>query len=129
MGYAEHCVRALYYGFGDDDVFFRFDPATTLHPQATANLILSILGEKQLSLTIPLNRGPLAESGADLEWVFGDVLEIRVRRERLGLPRGGECQFWIEVTDESMTLEKLPPAGAFHFVIPTQEAVAANWMV
>jgi hypothetical protein len=49
--------------------------------------------------------------------------------ELLQMPAGGECQFWIEIIEDNMILEKLPPSGAYHFVVPTGEMQAANWII
>jgi hypothetical protein len=129
MGRAEHFIRHLYYGFGPDEIFFRFDPASTLHPQTTALLRLHVLGHRQISLEVPLGRPQTVQERDGLRWAFQGVIEVAVRRERIGLPGGGECQFWVEVADDSMVLEKIPPAGALNFMVPTAEMVAANWIV
>jgi len=129
MGRAEHFIRYLYYGFGPDEIFFRFDPASTLHPQTTAVLRLHVLGHKQVTLEVPLGRPQAVQERDGLRWAFHDVVEVAVRRERIAVPGGGECQFWVEVTDDSMVLEKIPPAGALNYVVPTAETVAANWIV
>ena len=129
MGRSEHFLKHLYYGFGPEELFFRFDPANTLHPRQSAMLRLYILGHKQIMLDIPLGSSQNASETNGVRWAFHDVVEVAIRRDSIAVPGGGECQFWVEVLDETMVLDKLPPAGAFNFIVPTAEMVAANWMV
>jgi alpha-amylase/alpha-mannosidase (GH57 family) len=129
MGRSEHFLKHLHYGFGNDELFFRFDPASTLHPQKSAVLRLHILGNKQITLDISLGSPQNASETSGVRWAFHDVVEVAVKRDSIAVPSGGECQFWVEVLDETMVLDKLPPAGAFNFIVPTAEMVAANWMV
>jgi alpha-amylase/alpha-mannosidase (GH57 family) len=129
MGRTEHIIRRLYYGFGADEVFLRFDPADTLHPQSATVLRLHVLGDQQTTLEIPLGHSQAIQEREGIRWAFQDIIEVAVRRDHIELPRGGECQFWLELTDGSMVLEKIPPAGALRFVVPTVEMVAANWIV
>jgi hypothetical protein len=129
MGRAEHFIRHLYYGFGPDEIFFRFDPASTLHPKTTSVLRLHVMGHQQVSLEVPLGHAQTVQERDGLRWAFQGVVEVAVRRERIGLLGGGECQFWVEVADDSMVLEKIPPTGALNFMVPTAEMVAANWII
>ncbi|RPH93892.1 hypothetical protein EHM69_09010 [candidate division KSB1 bacterium] len=129
MGRAEHSLKCVNYGFGDSELFFRIEPAQTLHPQTTAILRLHVLGQDQITLEIPFNGQSMPVTQNGIRWVSDETIEIAIRHDHGGVPRGGECQFWVEMTDENILLEKLPPAGAFHFILPTSETVAANWMV
>jgi alpha-amylase/alpha-mannosidase (GH57 family) len=129
MGRAEHTMRALFYGFGKNELYFRFDPAATLRPQASSVLILHVLSEDRASLSIPLNEKQPLSKNDGFRWVSGRIVEVALAYERVGLQLGGECQFWVEIIDDNAVIEKLPPAGAYHFVVPTDEMIAANWMV
>lgn len=129
MGRAEHSIRMLFYGFGRDELYFRLDPASTLRPQETSVLTLNVLSESLLTLSIRLGeRRPLSSENG-FRWVVGTVIEIAVQYESMGLRPGGECQFWVEIMDDGTLIEKLPPVGAYHFIAPTDEMIAANWMV
>lgn len=129
MGRAEHFLRHVFYGFGEKELYFRFDPASTLHPQTNSILRFNVLGHRQVSIEIALGHPSPRQHFEGVTWAFHDVAEIAISRDRIDLPSGGECQFWLDIVDETMVLEKLPPTGAFHFNVPTTEAVAANWIV
>jgi alpha-amylase/alpha-mannosidase (GH57 family) len=129
MGRAEHSIRMMYYGFGKDALYFRFDPASTLRPRETSRLLLHVLGETQATLTIPLGVPQSLRSEDGFRWISDHVIEIALGYERIGLRSGSECRFWVEIADDGTLIEKLPPAGSYQFVAPTDEMVAANWMV
>ncbi len=129
MGRAEHVLRAFYYGYSENEVLFRFDPLHAGRMPGPMTLALHVLGDRQMTLTIPLEE-PLPPHDQDgARWAYARVLEVAVQHARVGIPAGGECQFWIEFLEDGVLVEKLPPAGTFRFVIPTREMLAANWMV
>jgi alpha-amylase/alpha-mannosidase (GH57 family) len=129
MGRTEHSLRALYYGFGVQELFFRFDPASTLHPHADTRLTLHILGQQQVTVNVSLSENQVHEESEGYRLAYETCIELAVSFDRLSLTRGGECQFWMEICANGNLLEKLPPEGAYHFVVPTDEAMAANWVV
>ncbi len=92
-------------------------------------LMLHARGKDYAQLRIPLGgKQPLQEENG-FRWVSERVIEIALDYERIGLRPGGECQFWVEIADDGHLIEKLPPAGAYHFVAPTDDMVASNWIV
>jgi hypothetical protein len=78
---------------------------------------------------VPLGQRHSVREEGGLRWAFQKVIEVAVDRKHLDLAGGGECQFWVEIADGAMLLEKLPPAGALTFMVPTAEMMAANWMI
>ena len=130
MGRAEHILRALYYGYSDGELLFRFDPLHAGRMPAPVTLVLHVLGDSQITLTVPLEAPqPPAPPLDGLCWAYAAVLEVALAQARVGVPPGGECQFWIEFLEDGTLVEKLPPAGTFRFMVPTREMLAANWMV
>jgi alpha-amylase/alpha-mannosidase (GH57 family) len=129
MGRSEHGLRALYYGFGVNELFFRFDPASALHPNTDPQLTLHVLARREISLTIPLTEKGIHKTMDGCRLAYEKNVELAVSFDRLNLTRGGECQFWLEIFADGNLLEKMPPEGAYHFTVPTDEAIAANWVV
>lgn len=129
MGRSEHSIRAVHYGFNERELFFRFDPVQTVRPRLTAKLVFHALGQKQSTVTIPLDEPqPLRESEG-IRIASRDIIEIALDQERLGIAPGMECQFWAEIFDEDILLESLPPSGVYQFMIPTPDMLAAHWIV
>jgi alpha-amylase/alpha-mannosidase (GH57 family) len=129
MGRSEHSIRALYYGFSEQELFFRFDPANMLRPRQTMAMTFSVQGETQLSVRIPLDDQIETKEDDGVRWARDRIIEVAVSQQRVGVVPGGECQFWLEIEDDHIILEKLPPAGVFRYVVPTKEMVAANWKI
>jgi alpha-amylase/alpha-mannosidase (GH57 family) len=129
MGRSEHLLRSLYYGFGGNDLFFRFDPVQTLYSKSSCRIILYVCGQSEITLSFSLYDASATGDLQSVFWAAKQVVEVMVPGHIVGVVPGGECQFWLEIADDGATLEKLPPAGAYHFSIPTAESLAANWII
>jgi len=129
MGRSEHTLRAVFYAFGERELFFRFDPAATIHPQTEMVLVLHVVGEESKTFQIPFSNTQSSHEEDGYRWARKDVIEIAVTREAVGIVPGGECQFWIEIREREVLLEKLPPSGVYRFLLPTAETIAAHWIV
>ncbi|MDD5088971.1 MAG: glycoside hydrolase family 57 protein [bacterium] len=129
MGRSEHPLRAAFYAFGERDLFFRCDPAATIHPQTEMALVLHVVGQKSQKISIPFHNERLSQTEDGCRWVRGDVIEIALAYDAVGIVPGGECQFWIEIRERETLLDKLPPSGLYRFIVPTAEMIAAHWIV
>ena len=88
MGRAEHFLKQLHYGFGTDELFFRFDPTSTLHPQKSAVMRLHVSGHKQITLDVPLGNPQSGCETNGVRWAFRDVIEVAIQRASIAVPSG-----------------------------------------
>lgn len=129
MGRSERFLSAVYYAFGETAVYFRFDVSAGAHLTEHTRLRLHVLGAEQATVALPLLGPRRREDHDGVCWAVDRVFEVEVRLERIGLDRGQECRFWLEIDSAGEPLEKLPPEGVYRFMIPTPDMVASNWMV
>ncbi|MBU0507880.1 hypothetical protein KKH27_03450 [bacterium] len=129
MGRSEHVLRAIYYAFGRDHLFFRLDPTSTIRSQSQIVVRLHLHGGKSRLISVPFTEIPAVYEEEGLRWALQDILEIAAGQEYSGVVPGEELQFWIEILEGESLIEKLPPAGVYRFIVPSPELMAAHWIV
>ena len=129
MGRSEELVNLLFYGFNEQELLFRIDLSSQQVHQNIKEIVLYIYGERWYEFSIPIGDSRQSANEEGWKWVKDEILEIAVEHSKVSIRPGGECKFWIEIRNSSAALEKLPPAGDYHFHIPTHEELTSNWIV
>ncbi len=126
-------VAALYYGIDPTELFLRLDPTpegARLEGLGTLRLELAH-GERTWTVEAPLVRGPETTAtyeGEPLGRVcFGDIVEVSVPFERLGLPGGERVRLAVHLRSEAVEIERLPRYGHLTLTVPAPGTGQRDW--
>ena len=122
-------LEGLAFGFDTEHLYLRVDSASDLGetPQPLA-LLVEVQASRPHAMRLSLDKSPqsrpLPEGG---EAAVGDVIEIALPLERLGLSAGDSFTLAITLTDpEGREVERLPTRGVFSLTV-LGEVDADTW--
>jgi len=127
MFQASVVVGALYYGIDQTEIFLRMDPTTEgAHKDEIGTVVVELVqGERTISLEAPLMRdedvAALYEGEPIGRVCFGDIVEMSIPFERLGLDRGERVRVAVHIRSEAVEIERLPRYGHLTLRVPARD--------
>ena len=154
MHQAQYLLRRIYYGFDEKRLYFRFDAeASILKPAPTdkVHLNLYLVGETTWKMSIVLHGRVLAahpdgsaavavlerethSAGYELvselgEVAIGQIVELAVERDLLGLKAGDEVYFYATLEVNHRQMERCPARQPMRLQVPQPNFETKQWLV
>jgi alpha-amylase/alpha-mannosidase (GH57 family) len=134
-----HAFRELWYGFDEERLYLRLDPAEAPARAAeVADRVRVAMAGPRAQLRadfdlVPdgtLRPGRREEGGGDLgRGAFLQILELEIPFAEVGLRAGDEIAIAVEVTRGPVELERLPRSGYLTVVVPGPDFERVHWRV
>ncbi|MGC9318169.1 MAG: hypothetical protein ACP5KN_09060 [Armatimonadota bacterium] len=135
MQRSQYVIHELYFGFDEENVWLRLDtdgPALQRLLGCRLEVIFQGDPEHSIVLEVPEEaQGP--ELDGDLceeaECVIQRVIEARVPLRLLDAEPGATLRLAVVVGREGRVVERWPELGFLQVEVPTEEAIAASWVI
>ncbi len=130
---------ALYYGCDQTEMYLRLDPS----PEARGKHYLGelsvqlVCGDRELDILVSLRRGTGHASASSSEssaggidigrYCYGDIVEMALPFEPLGLPPGEVVLITVRNMSEHVEIERLPRYGHLTLRIPERSQRLGMW--
>lgn len=130
----KHLVKAIYFGFNKDSLFFRIDPADIkriyfavnfLKPLKRKIIIPELLGASHF-VVYGENREIIRDKLATVR--YNNIIELSCPLEVLGFKGGDEPEFFVELIKDGKPLVTYPGTRPIKFKLPVEALEHINWM-
>lgn len=138
MHSSESLLTRIYYGFNQDTLFIRIDPAIpfTEFPESSA-IALEIIRPHTFQILIPLGVGRAIiyrreEEGLTIvreltDYAINDILEFSIPFNDLLVKEKEEVDFFVAVIRDGEEMERCPWRGYISVIVPTPDFEAMMW--
>jgi len=138
MHSSESLITRIYYGFNQDTLFIRVDPAIpfTEFPESSA-ITIETIRPYPLRVIIPLDKGKAMLYGRNEkgwyevkeipDFAVKDLLEVAISFNDLMVREKEELNFFITVIRNGDEVERCPWRGYISVIVPTPDFEAIMW--
>ena len=119
-------LQSIYFGFSHTHAFLRLAPGSDFSRDSRFQVHLKGPAHAQ---TLPLEPGSPQVEGPEMNHVFGEVAELSISLDSLGLSPGDDLEFWISVERDGLQIQRFPVHDVFTISVPTSDPAHQNWLV
>jgi hypothetical protein len=132
-GVAMHTSRSLiagcYFGFDEKSLSVRIGLDRTFVRQMEKPLFVAhFMGRERIRISLPaVSSPPVVE--ALWSYAFGEIVEIQVALEALGVSEGDTVQFFAQLQEGDVEVDRIPRRGFLSITVPSKTFEAEMWYV
>ncbi|HOW56176.1 MAG TPA: glycoside hydrolase family 57 protein [Syntrophorhabdaceae bacterium] len=122
-------IKGCYYGFNETNLFLRLDlDKRFMEDLQEFSFEIALIGKKERKVHFHVRDGSV-ESDVPAEVAFGDILELAVSFDSLGVAKKEKVDIWISLKMNEMIIDRMPQRGYLVVTAPSETFEAEMWYV
>lgn len=127
MHRSQSLIRTVYYGFDNQRLYLRLDPAFEIASSDYPELNVLVDFIKPAARQISFHAFKGRTEGEGPLWAFDRLIEISIPFAEIGAGPSETVYFFVRIRNDSLELEKHPGIQAIKVTVPDEKYILQNW--